>query len=383
MPMSLRCICTVDQRRLAEATSPVDSVRSHSNRIRAPRWGLVPVWSPRVRTLLHNFAGRSMELMATKIWRFPGRPRPNPQSTAHVSPTAPMQHHLAKQGAMSPGSLSADSPHAPAVRWERELSRGATETRPRSTELENNSVAPGLSPQSLRECALSSQPRPWCQRVGILDSSACSPLLQGRAPVRSFTRMLQRRAPHGTHCDPAGFRMHRPLVHPAATTRRYCRASAMRTPSTGALRATLKGRPAAPSVSASAASPLRRRWTPLILRSSLRTSTPFTVSPYATRIPQRQACRPVHIAGRRFAACPRCTHQPALLHPADAAPAVVNLVLGLMSGVHVLDVRLSLLLFPLLRSAASTMGGIPVTSLSSACPYLPRASRIPSVHPRA
>ena len=150
---------------------------------------------------------------------------------------------------------------------------------------------------------------------------------------------------------PAGFHLHRPLVHPAATRRRYRRASAVRTPSTGALRATLKGRPAAPSVSASAASPLGRRWTPLILRSSLRTSTPSTVSPYATRIPQRQAFRPLRTAGRRFAACPRCTHQPAVLNPADAAPAVVDLVLGLVSGVHVLDVRLAPLLFPLLRSA--------------------------------
>ena len=110
MPMSLRCICTVDQRRLAEATSCVNSVQSHSNRIRAPRWGLVPDRLPRGRALLHNLAGHSVESIATRVWRFPGRPRPNPQSTARVSPTAPMQNHLAKKRAMSPGSLSADSP---------------------------------------------------------------------------------------------------------------------------------------------------------------------------------------------------------------------------------------------------------------------------------
>ena len=64
MPISLRCICTVDQRRLAEETSCGDSVRSYSNRTRAPRRGLVPAWSPRVHTLLHYFAGCSMEPMA-------------------------------------------------------------------------------------------------------------------------------------------------------------------------------------------------------------------------------------------------------------------------------------------------------------------------------
>ena len=73
LPSCLRCICTVDQRRLAKETSCGDSVRTYSNRIRAPRRGLVPVWSPRVHTLLHNFAGRCMESMATKAWRIPGR----------------------------------------------------------------------------------------------------------------------------------------------------------------------------------------------------------------------------------------------------------------------------------------------------------------------
>ena len=112
----LRCICTVDQRRLAEETSCVDSVRTYSNRIRAPRRGLVPVWSPRVHTLLHNFAGRSMESMATKAWRIPGRPRPKPQSRARVSPMVSMQHHLAIQRASSPCGMSVDSAQTPAVR---------------------------------------------------------------------------------------------------------------------------------------------------------------------------------------------------------------------------------------------------------------------------
>ena len=66
LPTSLRCICTVDQRRLAAEISCGDSVRSYSNRIRARRRGLVPVWSRRVDTSLHNFAGCSMESMATK-----------------------------------------------------------------------------------------------------------------------------------------------------------------------------------------------------------------------------------------------------------------------------------------------------------------------------
>ena len=42
------------------------SVRSYPNRTRAPRRGLAPAWSPRVHTLLHYFAGCSMEPMATK-----------------------------------------------------------------------------------------------------------------------------------------------------------------------------------------------------------------------------------------------------------------------------------------------------------------------------
>ena len=66
MPISFRCICTVDQRRLAEETSCGDSVRSYSNQTRAPRRGRVPAWSPRVHTLLHYFAGCSMEHMATE-----------------------------------------------------------------------------------------------------------------------------------------------------------------------------------------------------------------------------------------------------------------------------------------------------------------------------
>jgi len=54
---------------------------------------------------------------------------------------------------------------------------------------------PAISPRKRSEYH---QPRPWYQRVGILDSSACSPLLQGRALAPSFTRRAQRRAPHGT-----------------------------------------------------------------------------------------------------------------------------------------------------------------------------------------
>ena len=41
---------------LAAETSCGDSVRSYSNRTRAPSWGLDPAWSPRVHTLLHYFA---------------------------------------------------------------------------------------------------------------------------------------------------------------------------------------------------------------------------------------------------------------------------------------------------------------------------------------
>ena len=82
---------------------------------------------------------------------------------------------------MLPGSLSADRPHIPVVRRTGQLYRGAPEMRPHSTGSENISVAPGLSRQSLRDCVLSSQPRPWRPRVRILDSSACSPLAQGRA----------------------------------------------------------------------------------------------------------------------------------------------------------------------------------------------------------
>ena len=66
LSISLRCISTVDQRRLAEETSCGDSVRSYSNRTRAPRQGLVPSWSPRIHTLLHYFAGCSTETMATQ-----------------------------------------------------------------------------------------------------------------------------------------------------------------------------------------------------------------------------------------------------------------------------------------------------------------------------
>ena len=65
------------------------------------------------------------------------------------------KHHLAKQRAMSPCSMSVDCPHTPAVRWKRQLHRGATETRPRGTGLENTSVATGPSQQSLRESVLS------------------------------------------------------------------------------------------------------------------------------------------------------------------------------------------------------------------------------------
>ena len=64
MPISLRCICTVDQRVLAEETSCGDSVQSYSNQTRAPGRGLVPAWSRRVHTLLHYFAGCSMEPLA-------------------------------------------------------------------------------------------------------------------------------------------------------------------------------------------------------------------------------------------------------------------------------------------------------------------------------
>ena len=56
---------------------------------------------------------------------------------------------------MSPCSMSVDRPHTPAVRWKRQLHRGASETPPRSTGLENTSVATGPSQQSLRGSVLS------------------------------------------------------------------------------------------------------------------------------------------------------------------------------------------------------------------------------------
>ena len=66
-----------------------------------------------------------------------------------------MQHHLAKQRALSPCSMSVDSPHTPAVRWKRQLHSGTSETWLRSIGLENTSVATCPSQQSLRECVLS------------------------------------------------------------------------------------------------------------------------------------------------------------------------------------------------------------------------------------
>ena len=158
---------------------------------------------------------------------------------------------------------------------------------------------------------------------------------------------------------PAEVCKHRLLVHPAATMRHYRWVSAMSTPSTGALGATMKGRPAASSVPASAAIPLGRRWTPLTFWPLLRTSTPSIVWSYAKHIPLRQACRPAGTAGRRLAAWPRCMHQPAVLHPAVAAAGSVDLVLGLALGAHVLEVRPPVLPFLLSSSATSTMGIIP------------------------
>ena len=104
LPISLSCICTVDQRRLAEETSCADSVRSHSNRIRAPRWGLVPVCSPRVHALLHNFAGRSMESMATKGMAHSGsaEAKPSEQGTrksngTNAAPSCQAESYVAMQ----------------------------------------------------------------------------------------------------------------------------------------------------------------------------------------------------------------------------------------------------------------------------------------------
>ena len=180
---------------------------------------------------------------------------------------------------------------------------------------------------------------------------------------------------------PAECCTHLPLVHPAATRGRYSRASAVSTPSTGALGATLKGHPAAPSVYASAASLFGHRLTPLGLPPSLRTSLPSTVAQYATRITQRQSCRTARTAGRRFAAWPRSTHHLAVLHPAVAVAADIHLVLGLASGAGVLEIRPCVLPLLLWCSVISTMGIIPSTG-SAASPCLPRASSNPSVRPR-
>lgn len=132
MPISLSCICTVDQRRLAEETSCGDSVRSHFQSDRSPRGacpGLVTKGSRFVAQLRRAFHGvDGHQGGAFRVGR-----EAVPQSRARVSPMVPMQHHLAKQRAMSPCSMSVDSPHTPAVRRKRQLHRGATETRPRST----------------------------------------------------------------------------------------------------------------------------------------------------------------------------------------------------------------------------------------------------------
>ena len=47
---------------------------------------------------------------------------------SRVIPAVLIQRNFAKQRGMSPGSLLADNPHTPAVRWRRQLYRGATET---------------------------------------------------------------------------------------------------------------------------------------------------------------------------------------------------------------------------------------------------------------
>jgi len=148
LPISLSCICTVDQRRLAEETSCGDSVRSQSNPIQASApWGggTVLVWSPKgSRTLFctqlrggfHGVGGHQEAALCVLRQSGPeavSRARHDHGSGHASSPIVPMQHHLAKQRAMSPCSMSVDSPHTPAVRRKRQLHRGATEAKPRST----------------------------------------------------------------------------------------------------------------------------------------------------------------------------------------------------------------------------------------------------------
>ena len=89
---------------------------------------------------------------------------------------------------MPPCSMSVDSPHTPAVGWKRQLHRGTTETWPYSTGFENTGVATGPS-------LIKYQPRPWHQLVGILDSSACLPLLEGRAWPRASPKGTAPRTP--------------------------------------------------------------------------------------------------------------------------------------------------------------------------------------------
>ena len=104
-------------------------------------------------------------------------------------------------------------------------------------------------------------------------------------------------------------RTHRPLVYPAAARRCCSWAPAVSLPSKRVLEATLKGYAAAPSVSASAASPLGRRLTPLRLRLQLRMLMPSTVWQYAMLIPRRQSCGTACTAGRCLAGWQRSTHQ--------------------------------------------------------------------------
>ena len=370
------------EKRLAEVTCCVHSLRRHCNRIKAPDRGF-----SRFRhqaCALHHLAGRSMQSMANNGMAHPGSAVAKPSDHgSRVSPTVLLQHHLVKQRAMSQGSLSADSPPTQTVRWKIQLYRGPPRRGPAALDLRPPAL-PLACPGNLSKisCCVASKDVGASVsenyiRLPVHHSCRAQPWYRA-SPERHSAR--QPMAPSGT---PAEFHTHRPLVHPAATRRHYCPATAVRTPSTGALGlGLLKGPPAAPSVSTSAASPFGRGWTPFIPGYLFRTSMPSTVSPYASGFPRRQACRPVRTAGRHLAASPRRTHQLAIPHPAVMAAADVDLVLGLASRLHVLDMRPSMFLFPLWPSATSTMGIIPSSSGSAASPCRPRASRIPSIRPQ-
>ena len=156
---SLCCICTVEPSRIDHARNraPIRTRRDHKG------------FTLRCTSQVSHGAGGHQGL----AWS------PS-QSRGRISPMVSMQHPLVMQRALPPCNKSADSPHTPAA-----SPQSATETWLHCTGPEYTSTATCPSQQSLRS---HHQPRPWHQRVGILDWSARSPLLQVRALAPCCTR---------------------------------------------------------------------------------------------------------------------------------------------------------------------------------------------------